>query len=109
MLRGRPGDPAWPPEAESVIVAPRTGAGPGYVRAVIGNRPYPMAPTGTDWKAGVQFTLRTMLPAGDHKVLFVTGGDEIAGQMIHVGRVAGSGGTSDGGVTPSPKPPTDPA
>jgi hypothetical protein len=90
----------------------RDGEAPGYVRAVVGNRAYPMAPTGTDWTGGVEFTLRTKLPAGDHKVLFVTGGDQIAGQMIHVGKIAdgGGGNTSlpDGGATPVPKPPADP-
>lgn len=90
----------------------RDGQAPGYVRVVIGGRAYAMAPTGTDWKAGVEFSLRTKLPAGDHKVLFVTGGNQIAGQMIHVGRIANGGGRStppaNGSATPAPKPPPDP-
>ncbi|HEV8488867.1 MAG TPA: hypothetical protein VGQ58_03670 [Candidatus Limnocylindrales bacterium] len=94
----------------------RDGEAPGYVRVVIGGRAYAMAPSGTDWKEGVEFSVRTKLAAGDYKVLFTTGGDgsgndQIAGQMIHVGRPAALGGTpepsTDGGTSPTPKPPAD--
>jgi hypothetical protein len=87
----------------------RDGEAPGYVRAVIGNRAYAMTPTGSDWKGGVEFTLRTKLPAGDYKVLFVTAGDEIAGQTIHVGRIADGGGGPNPSTAPNPtaKPPAE--
>ena len=43
---------------------------PDYVRVVVAGQTYPMSGAGTDWKAGVVFTVAATLPAGTHDVRF---------------------------------------
>jgi hypothetical protein len=88
----------------------RDGSPPDYVRVRVGDRAYAMVPTGADWKRGAEFRFRGKLPAGDYKILFITRNgkatNEIAGQTIHVGRAAGSGGSAapPSGTKPKPTP-----
>jgi hypothetical protein len=43
---------------------------PDYVQVVVAGQTYPMTGAGTDWKAGVVFTVVTTLPAGTSEVRF---------------------------------------
>jgi hypothetical protein len=43
---------------------------PDYVRVAVAGQTYPMSGAGTDWKAGVVFTVTTTLPAGTHDITF---------------------------------------
>ena len=46
------------------------GQAPDYVRVVVGESTYAMHATGATWKAGVEFTVTTTLPAGTNDVRF---------------------------------------
>ena len=82
---------------------------PDYVRVAVAGRTYAMTGAGTDWKAGVVFTVTTTLPAGNHNVRFEARDaerfvDELAAGTVSIG-VAPPPPTP----TPTPTPPPDPA
>ncbi|TAK00859.1 MAG: SH3 domain-containing protein [Chloroflexota bacterium] len=75
---------------------------PEYVRVAVGGRTYPMTGDGTDWKAGVVFTVTTTLPAGTHDVRF-----EARDAERFVDELA-AGSVSIGAAPPPPPPPPTP-
>ena len=74
---------------------------PDYVRVVVAGVTWPMTGAGSDWKAGVAFTVTTVLPAGTHDVLFEARDAE---KFVDVG----DGGTVAIGQAPAPPPPPAP-
>lgn len=71
----------------------RAGSPPASIQVVVGGTAFPMVGDGTDnWKRGVTFSFATLLPTGNHPVLFVAGDpdgneDTIAGGQVRVAQV----------------------
>ncbi|MCI0584863.1 MAG: SH3 domain-containing protein [Chloroflexi bacterium] len=76
---------------------------PDYVRVAVGGRTYPMTGAGTDWKAGVVFSVTTKLPAGTHEVRFEARDAERFVDELVAGSVA-----IDAAPAPTPTPDPDP-
>ena len=73
---------------------------PDYVRVVVAGATHAMSGGGTDWKAGVVFTVTTVVPAGTHVVLFEARDAERFVDEVDGGTVA-----VDQGPAPAPTPP----
>jgi len=79
---------------------------PEYVRAAVAGTTYAMSGNGTDWKAGVIFTVTTVLPAGTHAVLFEARDAERFVDEVDAGTVViGQAAAPAPGPTPTPRPP----
>ncbi|HSO30215.1 MAG TPA: SH3 domain-containing protein [Candidatus Sulfomarinibacteraceae bacterium] len=112
------GAPIGPTKLESPIVEPRaadTGTPitftvtyrnahalpPEYVRVAVAGATYSMSGAGSDWKAGVVFTVSTALPAGTHAVRFEARDAERFVDALESGSVV-----VGPAPTPTPPPPT---
>ncbi|MEW5990219.1 MAG: SH3 domain-containing protein [Chloroflexota bacterium] len=86
---------------------------PDYVRVAVGEQRYAMAGNGSDWKAGVEFTVTTTLPAGTHDVLFEARDaerfvDELAAGSVTIGPAPSPDPTPTLPPTPTPPPTSTP-
>lgn len=114
------GAPPGPTKLESPVVSPRTTDSatpitftvtyrspkdlpPEYVRVAVAGTTYSMSGAGTDWKAGVVFTVATTLPAGTHAVRFEARDAERFPDQVDAGTVA-----VDQAPPPTAPPPTAP-
>lgn len=82
------------------------GSAPDYVRVVVGPSTFPMTTTGSNWKQGVVFTVKTTLPVGTAAVRFDAKDaekfvDTVEGGSVTIGR-------PDPTPTPTPEPTPEP-
>ena len=82
---------------------------PDYVRVATAGRTYPMSGVGTDWKAGVVFTVTTTLPAGIHDVMFEARDAERFIDELEAGTVSISQAPPAPSPTPDPTPDPTPS
>lgn len=85
---------------------------PDYVRVVVAGQAYAMSGAGTDWKAGVVFTVATTLPTGTHDIRFEARDaerfvDELAAGTVSID-AAPPPPTPDPTPAPAPTPAPDP-
>ncbi|MBF8289141.1 MAG: hypothetical protein HW391_109 [Chloroflexi bacterium] len=76
---------------------------PEYVRVSVAGRTLPMTGNGTDWKAGVTFTVWASLPPGAHAVRFEARDAERFADALDAGTVVIAAAP-----TPTPSPPAPP-
>lgn len=82
---------------------------PDYVRVAVAGATYPMTGAGTDWKAGVVFTVTTTLPAGTHEVRFEARDAERFVDELAAGTVSIDVAPPAPDPTPEPTPEPPPA
>ncbi|MEO8468245.1 MAG: SH3 domain-containing protein [Chloroflexota bacterium] len=119
-----------PTKLENPLVSPRTGttatvitfsvtyrsvkgSAPEYVRVVVGPSTFPMTATGSGWKQGVVFTVKTKLPAGTAAVRFEAKdaekfADSAEGGSVTIGQPTPKP-TPEPTPTPTPTPKPTPA
>lgn len=78
------------------------GSAPEYVRVVVGSSTFPMSATGSNWKEGVVFSVKTTLPVGTASVRFEAKDSEKFVDATEGGSV--TIGQPDPTPAPTPKP-----
>ena len=104
--------PPGTPVTLEVTYVNHEGSAPAYVRVVVGAAAYPMSGSGSDFKAGVRFTVVVTPPSGTHAVRFEAADTRKFSAVLDAGTIrieaAGGGGTPtpvpSAGSTPTPTP-----
>ncbi|HET9436225.1 MAG TPA: SH3 domain-containing protein [Candidatus Limnocylindrales bacterium] len=81
---------------------------PEYVRVAVAGAVLAMSGSGTDWKAGVVFTVTATLPAGTHAVRFEARDEERFVDTLEAGTVAVDQAPPPPTPAPTPTPAPDP-
>lgn len=81
---------------------------PEYVRVAVAGAVLAMSGSGTDWKAGVVFTVTAKLPAGTHAVRFEARDEERFVDTLEAGTVAVDQAPPPPTPAPTPTPAPDP-